>query len=80
MLRKRPDRCTNNVEANYSIAPPVDSVGLSRSRLLLTSVFALYREKFPRWFAYRAYLPIGCRSSLGGEPEDKGTLCRHPDS
>lgn len=42
------------MEANYSTAPPVDALGISRSRLLLTDVFSLYRNQFPRWFAITA--------------------------
>ena len=42
------------MEANYSIAPPVEALGISRSRLLLTNVFTLYRNQFARWFAITA--------------------------
>lgn len=42
------------MEANYSTAPPVETFAISRSRLLLTDVFSLYRNQFPRWFAITA--------------------------
>jgi len=42
------------VEANYSTAPQVETLGISRSRLLLTNVFPLYQNQFPRWFAITA--------------------------
>ena len=42
------------MEANYSTAPPVDSIVEPRSKLLLKTVFTLYREQFARWFAITA--------------------------
>lgn len=42
------------MEANYSIAPPVETLDISRSRLLLTHVFSLYRNQFASWFAITA--------------------------
>ncbi len=42
------------MEANYSTSPPVEILGISRSRLLLTNVFTLYRNQFANWFAITA--------------------------
>ena len=42
------------MEQNYSLAPPVEVIGLARPTLLLTNVFTLYRDQFPRWFGIMA--------------------------
>ena len=42
------------MEQNYSLAPPVEVVPVSRPGVLLKNVFTLYRDQFPRWFGITA--------------------------